>query len=61
MRNYAMSTGCAARGLSGSHGMATRYLPNYLGWHWILDVRRIISPESSPKATMGSVPHLMMT
>ena len=43
--------------LSKFHGVATRYL----GWRWILDARRILSPESLLKATMGSFPHLMVT
>ena len=47
--------------LSAFHGVATRYLPNYLGWRWILDARRIISPQGLLKATMGSFPHLMVT
>ena len=47
--------------LSVFHGVATRYLPHYLGWRWILDARRIISPESLLKASMGSFPHMMVT
>ena len=47
--------------LSAFHCVATRYLPSYLGWRWILDARRIISPESLLKATMGSFPHMMVT
>ena len=43
------------------HGVATRYLPNYLGWRWILDARRIRSPETLLKATLGAFPHLMVT
>jgi len=31
--------------LQGFHGVASRYLPNYLGWRWALDGQRIISPE----------------
>ena len=27
------------------HGVASRYLPNYLGWRWALDGERVISPE----------------
>jgi hypothetical protein len=30
--------------LQGFHGVASRYLPNYLGWRWALDGQRIISP-----------------
>ena len=47
--------------LRAFHGVATRYLPNYLGWRWIIDARRILSPESLLKATMGSFPHLKVT
>ncbi|SDA85448.1 ISXO2-like transposase domain-containing protein [Janthinobacterium sp. 551a] len=43
------------------HGVATRYLPNYLGWRWILDARRICSPETLLKATLGAFPHLTVT
>jgi hypothetical protein len=25
--------------------VASRYLPNYLGWRWALDGERVISPE----------------
>jgi transposase-like protein len=31
--------------LQGFHGVASRYLPNYLGWRWALDGQRIISPQ----------------
>ena len=31
--------------LSRFHGVASRYLPNYLGWRWALDGKRIASPE----------------
>jgi len=43
------------------HGVATRYLPNYLGWRWILDARRIRSSETLLKATLGAFPHLTVT
>ena len=43
------------------HGVATRYLPNYLGWRWILDAGRIRSPETLLKATWGAFPHLTVT
>ena len=43
------------------HGVATRHLPNYLGWRWILDAGRIRSPETLLKATLGAFPHLMVT
>jgi transposase-like protein len=47
--------------LSIFHGVASRYLPNYLGWRWILDAGRIRSPETLLKATLGAFPHLTMT
>ena len=31
--------------LRGFRGVASRYLPNYLGWRWALDGERIIFPE----------------
>jgi len=31
--------------LHGFRGVASRYLPNYLGWRWALDGERIFSPE----------------
>jgi transposase-like protein len=31
--------------LARFHGVASRYLPNYLGWHRALDVGRVPSPE----------------
>ena len=43
------------------HGVATRYLHHYLGWRWILDARRIRSPESLLRATLGDFPHLTRT
>ena len=47
--------------LRAFHGVATRYLSSYLGWRWILDARRILSPESLLRATLGTFPHLMVT
>jgi hypothetical protein len=35
------------------HGVATHYLPNYLGWRWALDAHRIDSPETLLKAAIG--------
>jgi hypothetical protein len=35
------------------HGLATRYLPNYLGWRWAIDQERIRSPETLLKAAIG--------
>ena len=31
--------------LARFHGVASRYLPNYLGWQWALDASRIATPE----------------
>jgi len=31
--------------LQGFRGVASRYLPNYLGWRWALDGARILSPK----------------
>lgn len=43
------------------HGVATRYLPNYLGWRWALDAHRISSPLDLLKASVGVFPHLPAT
>lgn len=43
------------------HGVATHYLPSYLGWRWVLDAKRINSPESLLMATVGDFPHLTVT
>ena len=34
-------------------GVATRYLPNYLGWQWAIDQERIHSPETLLRAAIG--------
>ncbi|KAB8043733.1 IS1595 family transposase [Janthinobacterium aquaticum] len=47
--------------LAPFHGVATRYLPNYLGWRWILDARRIRSATSLLNAALGQFPHLAVT
>lgn len=47
--------------LAQFHGVATHYLPNYLGWRWVLDAKRIIAPESLLKATLGDFPRLTVT
>ncbi len=39
--------------LARFHGVASRYLPNYLGWRWALDGERITSPESLLRAALG--------
>jgi transposase-like protein len=43
------------------HGVATRYLPNYLGWRCILDAHRIDTPESMLKAAIGCFPRFAVT
>lgn len=43
------------------HGVATHYLPNYLGWRWILDAKRVHSPEALLRAAVGTFPHLAVT
>ena len=39
--------------LARFHGVASLYLPNYLGWQWALDGERIASPERLLRAAMG--------
>ncbi|WP_307728875.1 IS1595 family transposase [Massilia sp. IC2-477] len=39
--------------LSRFHGVASRYLPNYLGWRWALDEERITEPEHLLRAAIG--------
>ncbi|MGI4842777.1 MAG: IS1595 family transposase, partial [Janthinobacterium lividum] len=39
--------------LSRFHGVASRYLPNYLVWRWALDGERIASPERFLRAAIG--------
>jgi hypothetical protein len=43
------------------HGVATRYLPDYLGWRCILDAHRIDTPESMFKAAIGCFPRFAVT
>jgi transposase-like protein len=43
------------------HGVATRYLPNYLGWRCVLDAHRIDSPEGMLKAAIGCFPRFVVT
>ena len=39
--------------LARFHGVASRYLPNYLGWQWALDGQRIASPDRFLRAALG--------
>ena len=34
-------------------GVASRYLPHYLGWRWALDGGRIARPEDMLRAALG--------
>jgi hypothetical protein len=40
------------------HGVATRYLPNYLGWRWAVDGERIGSPAMLLRSALGVSPTL---
>jgi transposase-like protein len=40
------------------HGVATRYLPNYLGWLRGVDSKRLNTPEILLSAALGVFPHL---
>jgi len=35
------------------NGVATRYLPNYLGWRWAIDQKRICTSETLLRAAIG--------
>jgi len=39
--------------LARFHGVASRYLPNYLGWRWAVDGGRIVSAEQFLRAALG--------
>ena len=43
--------------LAHFNGVATRYLPNYLGWRWALDGNRINAPETLLRAAIGVFSH----
>jgi transposase-like protein len=43
------------------NGVASRYLPNYLGWRWAVDAGRISSPEMLLRSALGALPHLTVT
>lgn len=47
--------------ISQFHGVATRYLPNYLGWRRALDTRRLATPENMLLAAVGVFPQLTVT
>ena len=39
--------------LARFNGVASRYLPNYLGWQWAVDGRRIASAEGFLRIALG--------
>ncbi|VXB03154.1 hypothetical protein MASSI9I_10327 [Massilia sp. 9I] len=39
--------------LSRFNGVASRYLPNYLGWRWALDGERVAAPEQLLQRAIG--------
>lgn len=43
------------------HGVATHYLPNYLGWRWAVDSQRIATAAIMLMAAVGAFPHLAGT
>jgi hypothetical protein len=47
--------------LNHFHGVATKYLPNYLGWRRAIDTHRLNTPESLLRAAIGIFPHSSMT
>ena len=40
--------------LARFHGVASRYLPNYLGWRWALDGRRIGTAQGMLRGALGA-------
>jgi transposase-like protein len=40
--------------LARFHGVATHYLPNYLGWRWAVDAMRINSTDALLRAAIGA-------
>lgn len=43
------------------HGVATHYLPNYLGWRRALDSHRLATPEAMLLAAVGVFPQVTVT
>jgi len=41
--------------LARFHGVASRWLPNYLGWHWALDGGRVTSVEQLLRIAFGLI------
>ena len=47
--------------LNHFHGVATKYLPNYLGWRRILDAHRVCTPAALLEVALGKFQHLTVT
>lgn len=47
--------------LNRFHGVATKYLPNYLGWRQALEQHRNLSPADFLRATLGDFQQLTVT
>ena len=47
--------------LAHFHGVATKYLPNYLGWCRIMDEYRNLTPEMLLNSAIGDFQHLTVT
>lgn len=47
--------------LRGFHGVATKYLPNYLGWRRAFEQRRQLAPETLLNAALGNFQCLTVT
>jgi hypothetical protein len=43
------------------HGVATKYLPNYLGWCRVMDQNRDLTPETLLHYALGDFQHLTVT
>jgi hypothetical protein len=41
--------------LARFYGVASRYLPNYLGWHWALDDGRVTSAAQLLRVALGVI------
>ncbi|MDV6345721.1 transposase [Nitrosomonas sp. Is37] len=47
--------------LNHFHGVATKYLSNYLSWRRTIDIRRLNTPELFLRAALRIFPHSLMT
>lgn len=43
------------------HGVATKYLPNYLGWCRVMDLNQGLTPEQLLRSALGDFQHLTVT